>query len=390
MQLRIPSRRGFTFSRENSEHKNLTYHAGAWATIPSQQSSILPTDNFYLIVGRKWLQRERVEVFAEESYCTIRDLDYPRCLFKFPAYVPKAQRSLQVKACQPDSQVALQQKLESTILPTADDAQDEFSRIRGELVGTSEPGIGPTGSKFTQSEATSSDDDLKRICCPTFLSSPAGWNPQGGSPPAGWIPQGGSPRFLFLLLPSCVRLLLPLSRITRTLVIFNRKGDDLINSRSLLLVYLVDLAQRSLQSASSYAYHHGNAFDKLVAFVLGTGILLPLFSTSMPFKALIKDTSADESLDLIAQLSVLIYGVPMDGKVGRLGAESADSESGRPLATRLWGGEHRPTHRTGLQSPLPRLRPTLARLRVGINWGRPSHPTRLCHPWVYLRSRWNS
>ncbi|MQL85158.1 hypothetical protein Taro_017656 [Colocasia esculenta] len=28
----------------------------------------------------------------------------------------------------------------------------------------------------------------------------------------------------------------------------------------------------------------------------------------------------------------------MDGKVSRLGAESADSESGRPLATRFWGG----------------------------------------------------
>ncbi|MQM13866.1 hypothetical protein Taro_046794 [Colocasia esculenta] len=110
---------------QNSEHKDLIYHSGAWATIPSQQSSILPTDNFYLIVGRKWLQRERVEVFADESYCTIRDLDYPGCRFKFPAYVPKAQRSLQVKACQPDSQVALQQKLESTILPTVDDTQVE-------------------------------------------------------------------------------------------------------------------------------------------------------------------------------------------------------------------------------------------------------------------------
>ncbi|MQM12917.1 hypothetical protein Taro_045836 [Colocasia esculenta] len=119
--------------RENSEHKDLTYHASAWATIPSQQSSILPTDNFYLIVGRKWLQRERVEVFAEESYCTIRDLDYPGCLFKFPAYVPKAQRSLQVKACQSDSQVALQQKLESTILSTADDAQVE---VHGPLTPT--------------------------------------------------------------------------------------------------------------------------------------------------------------------------------------------------------------------------------------------------------------
>ncbi|MQL83953.1 hypothetical protein Taro_016461 [Colocasia esculenta] len=112
-------------SGRNSEHKDLIYYAGAWAIIPLHQSSILPTDNFYLIVGRKWLQRERVEVFAEESYCTIRDLDYPECLFKFPAYVPKAQRSLQVKSCQPDSQVALQQKLESTILPTADDAQVE-------------------------------------------------------------------------------------------------------------------------------------------------------------------------------------------------------------------------------------------------------------------------
>ncbi|MQL91472.1 hypothetical protein Taro_024082 [Colocasia esculenta] len=109
----------------NSENKDLIYHAGAWAIIPSQQSSILSTDNFYLIVGRKWLQRKRVGVFAEESYCTIRDLDYPGCLFKFSVYVPKAQKSLQVKACQPDSQVALQQKLESTILPTADDAQVE-------------------------------------------------------------------------------------------------------------------------------------------------------------------------------------------------------------------------------------------------------------------------
>ncbi|MQL99663.1 hypothetical protein Taro_032388, partial [Colocasia esculenta] len=32
----------------------------------------------------------------------------------------------------------------------------------------------------------------------------------------------------------------------------------------------------------------------------------------------------------------------MDGKVAWVGAESADSESGRPLATRLWGGT--PTH----------------------------------------------
>ncbi|MQM12923.1 hypothetical protein Taro_045845 [Colocasia esculenta] len=112
-------------SGRNSEHKDLIYHASAWATIPSQRSSILPTDQFYLIVGRKWLQRERVEVFADENYCTIRDLDYPGCLFKFPAYVPKVQRSLQVKTCQPDSQVALKQKLESTILPTVDDAQVE-------------------------------------------------------------------------------------------------------------------------------------------------------------------------------------------------------------------------------------------------------------------------
>ncbi|MQL98390.1 hypothetical protein Taro_031096 [Colocasia esculenta] len=36
----------------------------------------------------------------------------------------------------------------------------------------------------------------------------------------------------------------------------------------------------------------------------------------------------------------------MDGRVGRLGAESADSESGRPLATRLWGGNTDPP--TGL------------------------------------------
>ncbi|MQL77212.1 hypothetical protein Taro_009613 [Colocasia esculenta] len=31
--------------------------------------------------------------------------------------------------------------------------------------------------------------------------------------------------------------------------------------------------------------------------------------------------------------------------VGRLGAESADSESGRPLATRLWGGDTDPPTR---------------------------------------------
>ncbi|MQM01185.1 hypothetical protein Taro_033932 [Colocasia esculenta] len=77
-------------------------------------------------MGQKWLQSERVEVFADESYCTIRDLDYPGCLFKFPAYVPKVQSSSHVKACQPDSQVALEQKLESTILPTVVDAQVEM------------------------------------------------------------------------------------------------------------------------------------------------------------------------------------------------------------------------------------------------------------------------
>ncbi|MQL77922.1 hypothetical protein Taro_010342 [Colocasia esculenta] len=136
----------------------------------SLHSSILPTDNFYLIVGRKWLQRERVEVFADESYCTIRDLDYPGCRFKFPAYVPKAQRSLQVKACQPDSQVALQQKLESTILPTVDDAQVEVHYPLTPTMGVNE--------------------HLKTISGAALSSSPAGLNPQGGSPPStGWIPQ---------------------------------------------------------------------------------------------------------------------------------------------------------------------------------------------------------
>ncbi|MQL80256.1 hypothetical protein Taro_012712 [Colocasia esculenta] len=52
--------------------------------------------------------------------------------------------------------------------------------------------------------------------------------------------------------------------------------------------------------------------------------------------------------------------IAMDGKVGRLGAESADSELGRPLATRLGGGDTHPPTRLGLQSPLSdsaRLRP---------------------------------
>ncbi|MQL93772.1 hypothetical protein Taro_026415 [Colocasia esculenta] len=45
-------------------------------------------------------------------------------------------------------------------------------------------------------------------------------------------------------------------------------------------------------------------------------------------------------------------------------AKSPGSERSRPTLSRVgpWrpdsGGEHRPTHRTGLQSPLPRLRPT--------------------------------
>ncbi|MQM04248.1 hypothetical protein Taro_037037 [Colocasia esculenta] len=73
----------------------------------------------------------------------------------------------------------------------------------------------------------------------------------------------------------------------------------------------------------------------------------------------------------------------MDGRVGRLGAESADSESGRPLATRLWGGT--PTHPRQFTVP---TQADSARLRVGIGWGRPSHPTRLCHPcWVQLTHR---
>ncbi|MQL96555.1 hypothetical protein Taro_029227 [Colocasia esculenta] len=39
----------------------------------------------------------------------------------------------------------------------------------------------------------------------------------------------------------------------------------------------------------------------------------------------------------------------MDGRVGRLRSESADSESGRPLATRLWGGNtDPPTGQSGL------------------------------------------
>ncbi|MQL97485.1 hypothetical protein Taro_030174, partial [Colocasia esculenta] len=32
----------------------------------------------------------------------------------------------------------------------------------------------------------------------------------------------------------------------------------------------------------------------------------------------------------------------MDGKIGRLGAESADSERNRPMATRFWGGNNHP------------------------------------------------
>ncbi|MQL94445.1 hypothetical protein Taro_027095, partial [Colocasia esculenta] len=48
-----------------------------------------------------------------------------RCLFKFSAYVPTVQRSSHVKACQPDSQVALKQKLESAILPAVGDAEVE-------------------------------------------------------------------------------------------------------------------------------------------------------------------------------------------------------------------------------------------------------------------------
>ncbi|MQM06124.1 hypothetical protein Taro_038939 [Colocasia esculenta] len=48
----------------------------------------------------------------------------------------------------------------------------------------------------------------------------------------------------------------------------------------------------------------------------------------------------------------------MDGRVGRLRSESADSESGRPLATRLWGGT--PTPPTRLVSKFHY--PDLARL----------------------------
>ncbi|MQL71880.1 hypothetical protein Taro_004200 [Colocasia esculenta] len=53
----------------------------------------------------------------------------------------------------------------------------------------------------------------------------------------------------------------------------------------------------------------------------------------------------------------------MDGRVGRLRSESADSESGRPLATRLWGGNtDPPTGQSGLvyQADSGRLRPTQA------------------------------
>ncbi|MQL74805.1 hypothetical protein Taro_007189, partial [Colocasia esculenta] len=52
----------------------------------------------------------------------------------------------------------------------------------------------------------------------------------------------------------------------------------------------------------------------------------------------------------------------MDGRVGRLGAESADSESGRPLATRLWGGNtDPPTGQSGLASIMPFKKNYLAR-----------------------------
>ncbi|MQM02419.1 hypothetical protein Taro_035194 [Colocasia esculenta] len=50
-------------------------------------------------------------------------------------------------------------------------------------------------------------------------------------------------------------------------------------------------------------------------------------------------------------------------RVGRLRSESADSESGRPLATRLWGGNtDPPTGQSGLvyQADSGRLRPTQA------------------------------
>ncbi|MQM09667.1 hypothetical protein Taro_042546 [Colocasia esculenta] len=106
----------------------------------------------------------------------------------------------------------------------------------------------------------------------------------------------------------------------------------------------------------------------------------------------------------------------MDGKVGRLGAESADSESGRPLATRLGGVNNDPPMGLGgigVSQPksggvgptqpdssrlhpdsiwcsrFPQGRPDSIRVgrihgsdstRVGVGWVRLTQPTRLCHP----------
>ncbi|MQM08542.1 hypothetical protein Taro_041398 [Colocasia esculenta] len=72
-------------------------------------------------------------------------------------------------------------------------------------------------------------------------------------------------------------------------------------------------------------------------------------------------------------------------------AESADSERSRPTLSRVgpWqpdsgGGNTDPPTGLVYKSSLSRLRPSLARLRFGIGWGRPSHPTRLCHPCLGL------
>ncbi|MQM17079.1 hypothetical protein Taro_050046 [Colocasia esculenta] len=87
----------------------------------------------------------------------------------------------------------------------------------------------------------------------------------------------------------------------------------------------------------------------------------------------------------------------MDGRVGRLRSESADSESGRPLATRLWGGNtDPPTGQSGLvyQADSGRLRPTQA--ESGPTQGRdrlgptqppdPTLPSLLLLPFVAISS----
>ncbi|MQL72837.1 hypothetical protein Taro_005174, partial [Colocasia esculenta] len=90
------------------------------------------------------------------------------------------------------------------------------------------------------------------------------------------------------------------------------------------------------------------------------------------------------------QVHELRQSVGYNPRVGRLRSESADSESGRPLATRLWGGNtDPPTGQSGLvyQADSGRLRPTQA--ESGPTQGRdrlgPTQPPDPTLPSLILR-----